>query len=79
MVLYFSNTLSSSILKGINFLFLTLNVLTYPINLYDIKINGLITSSKNPIKSLELLFVLINFEISILSTLTSQVFIAFIT
>ena len=54
---------------------LTLNVLTYPPILGIIKTNGLIVLSIYPIKYLELVFVLTNFEITILSTLTSQVFI----
>ena len=40
-----------------------------------IKTNGLIALSKYPIKCLELVFVLTNFEITILSTLTSKIFI----
>ena len=36
--------------------------------------NGLITLSKHPIKYLKLLFASINFEMTILSTLTSQFF-----
>ena len=83
IVLYFSNSFSSSIQKDINLLFLFLSpsltsyVLTYPLILGNIKTNGLITLSKYPIKYLQLVFVLINFEITILSTLTSQTFIGF--
>ena len=54
---------------------LTLNVLTYPPILGIIKTNGLIALSKYPIKYLELVFALSNFEATILSTLTSQTFI----
>ena len=54
---------------------LTLNLLTHPLNLGIIKTNGLIALFKHPIKYLELLFLLTNFEITILPTLTSQVFI----
>ena len=52
-----------------------LNVLTYPLILGIIKTNGLIIILNfTPIKYLELVFVSINFEITILSTLTSQIF-----
>ena len=50
-------------------------VSTYPLILGNIKTNGLITSSKYPIKYLESVFVLINFETNMLSTLTSRIFI----
>ena len=56
---------------------LTLNVLTYPLILSNIKTNGLIYLSKNPIKYLQTVFVSPNFEITILSILTSQIFIVF--
>ena len=56
---------------------LTLNVLTYALILGIIKTNGLISLSKYPIKYLELVSVSINFEITILPTLTSQIFIGF--
>ena len=71
---YFSNSFLSSIQKDINLLFLslspslTLNVLTYQIILGIIKTNGLIVLSKYPIKSLELVSMLTNFEITVLST-----------
>ena len=83
MALYFSNSFSSSIRKDINLLFLflspslTLNVLTYPLILGIIKTNGPMALSKYPIQYLELDFVLTNFEIAILSTLASQIFIGF--
>ena len=52
---------------------LTLNVLTYPLILGIIKTNGLIALSNFiPIKYSELVFVSVSFEITILSTLTSQ-------
>ena len=38
-----------------------------------VKINGLITLSKYPIKYVKLVFVSTNFEITILSTLTSHI------
>lgn len=79
IVLYFSNGLSLSILKDINFLSLNLNVVTYPFTLGDIEISPQIISFKHPFKSLELFFVSINFEISILSTSTPLIFIDFIT
>ena len=44
---------------------LTLNVLTYPLILGVIKTNGLMVLSKYPIKYLQLVFVLTNFEITI--------------
>ena len=57
---------------------LTLNVLTYPLMLGIIKTNGIIALSNFiPIKYLELVFVLTNFQITILSTLESQIFIGF--
>ena len=76
MVLCFSNSLSSSIWKDINLLFLSLNpsltpslhVLTYPLILGIRKSNSLIALSEYPIKYLELVFILTNFEITILST-----------
>ena len=46
MVLYFSDSFSSSIRKDINLLFLSLKVLTYPLILGNIKTNVLTTSSK---------------------------------
>ena len=73
MVLYISNNLSSSIRKDIHLLFSSSNLLTYLLTLDNIKTNGLITLSKYLIKYLELNFVSINFEITILSTLTSQI------
>ena len=45
-----------------------LNALKYPLISGNIKTSGLITLSKSPIKYLKLVFVLTNFEISILST-----------
>ena len=76
MVLYFSNSFFSSVIcKDINLLFFSLNVLTYPLISENIKTNGLINSFKYPIKYLELFLVSVKFEISILSTLTSQIFI----
>ena len=83
IALYFSNSYSSSIQKDIDLLFLflspslTLNVLTYPLILGIIKTDGLIALYKSPIKYLELVFALTNFEITILSTLTSQNFKGF--
>ena len=76
MPLSFCNSFSSSIRKNINILCtsLTLNVLKYRLILGIIKSNGLIVLSKYPIKFLELVFVLTNFKITILSTLTSQMF-----
>ena len=56
---------------------LTLNVLTYPLISGIIKTDSLIVLSKYQIKYLELVFVSINFEITILSTLTSTIFIGF--
>ena len=56
---------------------LTLNVFTYSLILGIIKTNGLIALPKYLIKYLKLVFDSINFEITILSTLTSQIFIGF--
>ena len=75
MVLYFFNSLSSSLRKYINLLFFSLKVLTYPLILGNVKTNGLITSSKYPIKYLELAFVSVNFEATVLSALTSESFL----
>ena len=75
--------MASSIQKEINLFFLSLspslnlNVLTDPVMLNIIKTNGLIVLSKYSVKYLELIFVLPNFEITILSTLTAQVFVGF--
>ena len=58
---------------------LTLNVLTYQLILEIIKTNVLtVLSNFDPIKYLELIFVLTNFEITILLKLTSQIFIGFL-
>ena len=54
-----------------------LTFLTYPLILGIIKTDGLIVLSKYPIKYLELVFVSINFEKTILSTLPSQIIIGF--
>ena len=48
---------------------------TCPLILVIIKTNGLVSLSKYPIKYLELAFVLTNFEITILTTLTTQFYI----
>ena len=63
--------------KDINLLFpfLTLNVIAYPLILDIFKTTGLTVLSEYPIKYLELVFILTNFEIAILSTLTSQIFL----
>ena len=79
-VLHFSNNLSSPIWKDINLLFsslfpsYTLIVSTYALILCNIKSNGLKNSPNCSIKYLELFFVSIKFEITVLSTLTSQLF-----
>ena len=84
IALCFSNIISPSIRKYTNLLFLslspslTLNVLTYPLILGIIKINGLMSLSIYPVKYLELDFVLTNFKITILLIITSQVFIGFL-
>ena len=54
---------------------LALKVLRYPLILGNIKTNGLIISSKYPIKYLELFFVSTNFEMTISLTSISQIFI----
>ena len=74
MVLYFSNNFSSSTHKDI---FFSLKGLTYLLILGNIKANGLITSFKYAIKYLEVFFVSINFEITVLLTPTSQIYIYF--
>ena len=76
--------IASNHLFEINLLFLslspplTLKTLAYPLILGIIKTHGLLALSEYPIKYLELVLVLTNFEISILSTLTSQIFIYFL-
>ena len=83
LALYFPKCYSSFKRKDIDLLVLslspslTLNVLTYSLSLGNIKANVLITLPKYPIKYLELVFVLINIEITMLSILTSQAYIAF--
>ena len=80
MILYSSNSFSSSIGRDINLLFLsslTLNILTYLLILGNARANGLITLSKYPIKYLELVFISSNFGITILPPLTSQIFMEF--
>ena len=57
---------------------LYLSFLKYSLILGAIKTNGLITSSKYPITSLELIYVLTNFEMTILSTLTLKFLLAFL-
>ena len=54
---------------------LALKVLRYPLILGNIKTNGLIISSKYPIKYLELFFFSTNFEMTISLTSISQIFI----
>ena len=49
-----------------------LKVLTYPLILGNINTDGIITSSKYPIEYLELVFVLISFEATIVPTLTNK-------
>ena len=53
------------------------HILTCLLVLGIIKTNGLIALSRYPIKYLELDFVSINFKITILSTLTSQMLLLF--
>ena len=50
----------------------------YPLILKNIKTNGFITSSKYSTKYLELVFVSINFEMTILLTSTFQISIVFL-
>ena len=69
MILYFSNSLLSFIREDINLFFFLSPPLIFRIS----RANGLITSSKYPIKYLELFFVITNFEVSILSKLASLV------
>ena len=70
MILYFSNSLLSFIREDINLFFFFLSP---PLIFRISRANGLITSSKYPIKYLELFFVVTNFEVSILSKLASLV------
>ena len=80
IALYFILIGSSSIWKDIKLLFLslTLNFLTYPLILDNTKTDGLTTLSKYAIKYLKLVFVSMNFEITILSILTSEIVIGFL-
>ena len=74
---YFCNSFLSYLRKGINLLFLflcssfSLNILTYPLIIGNIKTNCL----KCVIKHLELIFVITNFDMTISSTLTSHMFL----
>ena len=83
MVLYFSNSFTSSIRKDTNLLLLflspslTLNILTHPRILGNVKTNFLIILSTYAIEYLESVFDSINFDITILSMLASQMFIGF--
>ena len=79
MALYFCNSFSSSLRKCFNLLFvaLTWNTLTHTPVLGITKTNGLIVLSKYPIKYEVLVFVLTNFEITILSTSASEMSIGF--
>ena len=84
MVLYFSNIFPSYIQKDVSFLLLslspplTLKVLTNPLILGNTKTNDLVTLSKYSIKYLELVFAVTNFGITILSTITSQIYFGFL-
>ena len=84
MVLYFSNIFPSYIKKDVSFLLLslspplTLKVLTNPLILGNTKTNDLVTLSKYSIKYLELDFAVTNFGITILSTITSQIYFGFL-
>ena len=78
MVLYFSDIFSLSICKDVNLLFFFLKFLIYPLIPGNTKTNGLITSFKCKIKYLELFFLSINFETTILLISTSQVLIVFL-
>ena len=55
-----------------------LKVLTYPLILGNINTDGIITSSKYPIEYLELVFVLISFEATIVPTLATRIVIGFL-
>ena len=77
MVLYFANSFSPSIRKDINSLFFSLKGLAYSLILAIIKGNDLKTSCKYPIKYLQIFFVSIKFEITILSTLTLTILIGY--
>ena len=58
---------------------LYLKVLTYPLILDHINTNGIATSSKYPIKCLELTIIFSNnFEITVLSKSTSYIFLGFL-
>ena len=49
--------------------------MSHPLILAIIETKGFISLSKYPIKYLELVYILTNFEITILSTLTPRIFI----
>ena len=80
MALCFCNSFSSSMRNGINLLLLflsstlSLNVSTYPWVLGNINTYGFIASSRYPIKHLNLLFISINFEMTILLHCTKNEF-----
>ena len=59
--------------QGNCFTIFSLKVLTYTLILGNIKTNGLITTTKNPLVYYEIFFIPIKFEVTILSTLTSNI------
>ena len=68
------DNLSSSFFFFFSSLSLTLKVLTYPLNLDNTETNAPIVLPEYPIDYLDLVFVSIKFEMTILLTSTSQVF-----
>ena len=78
LILYFCNSLSLSMQKDINLLFLPLppSLSKYSLILGNVKTIGLITSStsKDPVTCLKIFFVSTNFEMTILIMSTSQSF-----
>ena len=62
MVLCFSNSLSSFIQKGINLLFLSIKILTYPHIIGNIKTNGLITLCKYSINTYNLFQLILRYH-----------------
>ena len=59
--------------QGNCFTIFSLKVLTYTLILGNIKTNGLITTTKNPLVYYEIFFIPITFEVTILSTLTFNI------
>ena len=74
---FFPNSLLWSLRKYINLLFLFF-ISTFTLHDFKYQTNDLITSSNYPVQYFKLFFTSISFEVTILSLLTSQIFIGFL-